>query len=499
MPEGRVRGLFKAPTSSVPALRVHSYYSFLDSTLSPKDIVHLAVQHHSPAVAITDTGNLHGVVEFVLAAQEAGIKPILGVELRASTNESYNERRTESRRSDDCVNPFLNDRLAEYRCSDIPARSHPLLLYVENARGYANLCKLLSQHATSDSDESVAAQQAAPIPRHLLESFADGLIAVSGDPSLAPLFPGRFYQIATAHLSSSALPAVAAPWTCYAAPADRPRFDIVQSIRTRTLLRQRHPQKRVGGRYHFRTPPELTAGCADHPDWLDHAREIADRCQFDFPFGKPQFPTFRSPDGASSKETLRRLVTEGMHRRYHHRRILSDTGATVPLTTVQAQIETELAIIAEVGYEDLFLITWDLLQTCRSHGIEWITRGSAADSLVCYCLGISDVCPIRFGPLFPPLPEQGTHGAAQAPGHRRGFPSRPEGRRGESALRVNTARTIARWWAGSPRSRPAAPSATSPKSSASPNTRSAGSPNISRGASAAVGSPWMISDRAAPN
>ncbi len=279
-------------------------------------------------------------------------------------------------------------------------RVHPLLLYVQNARGYANLCQLLSNHSASDNDESVAAQQAAPIPRQLLEPFTDGLIAVSSDLSLAPLFPNRFYQLAAAHLPSDPIPAVASPLTCYATPADRFRFDIVQSIRTRTLLRQRHPQKRLGGRYHFRAPPELAASCAEHPEWLDHAREIADRCQFEFPFGKPQFPAFRSPDGSRSQDTLRRLVLEGLHRRYHNRRIVSDTGAAVSLATVRDQIETELAIITEVGYEDLFLITWDLLQTCRAHGIEWITRGSAADSLVCYCLGISDVCPIRFGLYF---------------------------------------------------------------------------------------------------
>src|SRR2546430_16160005 len=81
--------------------------------------------------------------------------------------------------------------------------------------------------------------------------------------------------------------------------------------------------------------------------------------------------------------------------RYTGRRIVSDTGADVPFEQVRAQIEEELSIIAEVGYEDYFLITWDFLQDCRRRGIEWITRGSAADSLVCYCLGISGVCPIR--------------------------------------------------------------------------------------------------------
>jgi DNA polymerase III alpha subunit len=86
--------------------------------------------------------------------------------------------------------------------------------------------------------------------------------------------------------------------------------------------------------------------------------------------------------------------------RYADKRIVSDTGADLPLAQVRSQVEEELSIIADVGYENYFLITWDLLQTCCQRGIEWITRGSAADSLVCYCLGISDVCPIRSGLYF---------------------------------------------------------------------------------------------------
>ncbi|MGH2523901.1 MAG: PHP domain-containing protein, partial [Anaerolineales bacterium] len=90
-------------------LRVHSHYSFLDSTLSPTAIVGLAKQHGMAAVALTDTGNLHGAVEFVQAATQAGVKPVLGAEVRVG--------------------------------------AHPLLLYVESARGYHNLCRLLSRHA----------------------------------------------------------------------------------------------------------------------------------------------------------------------------------------------------------------------------------------------------------------------------------------------------------------------------------------------------------------
>jgi DNA-directed DNA polymerase III PolC len=344
-------------------LRCHSYYSFLDSTLSPIAIVELAKQYDLPAVALTDTGNLHGVVEFVQAAQAAGIKPIVGAELHVGTT--------------------------------------PLLLYAANASGYLNLCRLLSVKAEGrrqNEETAVAARQRAPITSAFLlhhSAFLDGLLAVSSDSTLAKLFPGRFYRAAT-----QCEGVIACPSVHYAKPEDRRRYDILQSIRTLTLLEHNHPDKRRGGRYHFRTPIEFAPLCAPHPEWLRATHEIAERCEFAFPFGKPQFPAFVPPDGSSSSDFLRGLVLDGLRRRYVDTRIVSDTGAEVPLRQVQAQVEEELSIIADVGYEDYFLITWELLQTCRERGIEWITRGSAADSLVCYCLKISDVCPIRFGLYF---------------------------------------------------------------------------------------------------
>ena len=93
------------------------------------------------------------------------------------------------------------------------------------------------------------------------------------------------------------------------------------------------------------------------------------------------------PDGSTAHEFLRRLVLDGLQRRYGQR-----------ASAMRPQVEQELSIIAAVGYEEYFLVVWNIFQDCLAHGIEWITRGSAADSLVCYCLGISDVRPIRFPP-----------------------------------------------------------------------------------------------------
>jgi DNA-directed DNA polymerase III PolC len=413
-------------------LRARSHYSFLDSTLSPTAIVELAKWHGLPAVALTDFGNLHGAVEFVSAAKEAGVKPILGAELRVE--------------------------------------GKPLLLYVESARGYHNLCRLLSEKAegkngsapltpslsprrgegvrrTGDGyrsnsrnreagsnsellngrqneEGSVVRRQRASIPSTFLRYHAallGGLVAVSDDARLAELFPGRFYRLVTAREMPADFPAVAAPAIHYAVPEDRQKYDIVQSIRTLTLLREKHPEKRLGGRLHFRTPREMASACQAHPDWLRHTLEIAERCNFDFPFGKPQFPAFTPSDGSTSSEFLRRLVHRGLEERYghfsehasgargqvagvtHYASRFTDHASRITqsqIANLKSQVETELSIITDVGYEEYFLITWDFLQECRRRSIEWITRGSAADSLVCYCLGISSVCPIRFDLYF---------------------------------------------------------------------------------------------------
>src|SRR5882724_6088350 len=342
-------------------LNVHSYYSFLDSTLSIKAIIDLAKRHDLPAIALTDKNNLHGAVEFAQAATQAGIKPIIGAEL------DWN--------------------------------GHRVCLYVENQKGYQNLCRILNsittQHLTdgvSDKRSKCSLSTLDPRPSTLFDS-TDGLLAVSADPGLASFFPDRFYLEVTSLDSFekrlTPLPCAASLPVHYGLPSDRWKYNIIQSIRTLTLLRQQHPEKRLDGQYHFRTAAEMQKLFAAHPELLAHSRKIVERCSFNFSLGTPQFPSYQPPDGLTPAVYLRRLVMEGLQRRYpkdHARR--------------KPQLEQELAIITEVGYEEYFLVMWDILQECRRRGIEWITRGSAADSLACYCLDISGVCPIRFDLYF---------------------------------------------------------------------------------------------------
>ena len=261
------------------------------------------------------------------AAKAAGIKPILGAETKWGKS--------------------------------------PVWLYVQNPSGYRNLCRILTRKAKRSAGND--------------DFDTSGLIAISSDARLAERFPNRFY-----FQSEVAMPAIH-----YAEPKDRWKYDVVQSIRTLTLLRQDHPEKQMEGEFHFPSPCHLLGFLGGQEHLMRRTLEVADHCNFDFELGKLHFPAFVPLDDSMPREFLHKLVMNEVRRRYPQQH-----SEMVP------QIEEELGIIAEVGYEEYFLVVWDLLQDCRRNGIEWITRGSAADSLVCYCLGISDVCPIRFDLYF---------------------------------------------------------------------------------------------------
>ena len=299
-------------TPPLALLNVKSCYSFLDSTLTIPALMALAVERGIEAVALTDP-NLHGAIPFYEAARAAGVKPIIGAELRCG-GERFNG-------------------------------------YVENARGYENLCRLLSF------------RNDAKVTREQLAAHREGLIIV---------------PVETADL---ALPEIR-----YATAADALRYEIVQSIRTRTLLRESHPNKRRGS---FQWPDAAPCRAQFTDRQLRATADLADRCAFDFEFQKLRFPRYAPADGSAPAAFLRRLAEDGLERRYGRA-----AARHAP------QLAEELAIIGEVGYEEYFLTVWDLLMECRRRGIDWITRGSAADSLVCYCLEISDVCPIRFDLYF---------------------------------------------------------------------------------------------------
>ncbi|MBV9462721.1 MAG: PHP domain-containing protein, partial [Verrucomicrobiae bacterium] len=274
-------------------LNVKSYYSLLDSTLSLPEIVARAAASGAKTIAVTDP-NLYGAIEFYSLAKAAGLRPIIAAEVSCS-GRRWN-------------------------------------LYVKNAAGYRNLCRILSQSV---------------LRPEFLADHAQGLIRA--DPDDPRLF----------------LPEIR-----YAKPEHRRRYDVIQSIRTLTMLDEAHPEKRRGGEFHFPGPDRLAAAERKDPAAWRAAAKLAEACEFEFEPPRLRFPRFHPPDGTSAHVFLRRLAEEGWNRRYpngHHAHALS-----------RAQLEQELAIIERVGYEEYFLSAWEILQECRARGIPWLTRGSAA-------------------------------------------------------------------------------------------------------------------------
>lgn len=355
-------------------LHVHSFCSFLDAASSVRDLVAAAARYEMPALALTDRDGLYGAVEFYLACRDAGVRPILGAEI------------------------------------ELADRAH-LVLLAETGDGYRNLCRLLTR---------THIRQEGKLSREALARSSDGLVALSGcrrggvarallagreseaegiARREADLFPGAYCIELQSALPSDRdlnrrlvslarrldLPVIATPNSHYTAPEERVVYETLASIRTRTLLRQPHPDKKRTGRYHLKSPRFMEEAFAGIPEALRTSREIAERCRVELPIGRTRFPDFPLPSGECPATFLRRLCLRGVVERYGK---MTDT--------LRARLDHELKTIDELGYTPYFLIVRDIVREAGERGIPVVGRGSAADSLVCYVLRISNICPLTY-------------------------------------------------------------------------------------------------------
>jgi error-prone DNA polymerase len=371
-------------------LHTHSWYSLLDSTLPPERIAEAAHAARLPAAALTDRDTLAGAVRFYKRARLLGVHPVIGAEVTLSD-------------------------------------ASTLVLLIENRQGYANLCQLLTESAASDRKPQ-ALEHGSQSPARLnphgvtfdqLARYSQGLICLAGarSPVAQALLRGRagdeeLLQLQSIYGKNLALeinpshetalrlarflvelarrrrvPLAATAEIHYLQPEEWLKFDILQSMRTLTLLGQSHPGKLPPGRYHWHAPEEITRHFGGLPQAIQNTLRIAERCQFDFELGDIRFPQFPCDYPV---QLLRAKVQAGLERCY----------GLSPAPEVLERLRRELAVIEEVGYSGYFLVFADLVEWCRARGIETLARGSAAGSLVCYLLGISNVCPFRFGLCF---------------------------------------------------------------------------------------------------
>jgi len=375
-------------------LHCHSQYSFLRGVPSPEEIVAAAAEQKMPAVALTDTNGMYAALPFYLAAQKAHVKAILGVALDVEWQISYDESRNSKK---------------ETRNST----SAPIVLLAADAEGYSNLCRLVTlrhlgtiapeQHVVGNGTEDTGR----PVTLEELVQHSSGVIALAPVASpvakLKDAFSDRLY-LEVQHLSPGdgralreaeqlgrefSIPLVATNNIHFLKPEEHLHHRAVNAVRTGGLLTTVKPPEITTAEAWFKSFTEMQRLFPDHPELLQNTLAIADRCHLQLELNKLIFPEFPVPEGESPFSYLWKLSFEGARRLYRPLR-----------PAVLSRLTHELEVIEKLNLAPYFLLVWDIVEEARRRGIPAVARGSAASSMVTYCLGISRVCPLRWGLYF---------------------------------------------------------------------------------------------------
>ena len=379
-------------------LHVHTEYSLLDGSSKIGELAARAKELGMDSMAITDHGVMYGVIDFYRAARAAGIKPIIGCEVYVSPGSRFDR---ETVHGED--------------------RYYHLVLLAENNTGYQNLMKIVSKgfvdgfYYKPRIDEEVmreyhegiialSACLAGEVPRYLekglyeeakeaakrhLEIFGEGNYFLELQDHGIPL--QRQVDQGIMRLSKELnIPLVATNDCHYINADDWEAHDILLCIQTGKKVSDENRMRYEGGQYYVKSEEEMRQLFPYAPEAIENTHKIAERCNVEIEFGVTKLPRFDVPDGYDSWGYLNHLCDEGFALRYP-----DDDG------TLRARLDYELGTIKSMGYVDYFLIVWDFINFAKSHGIAvGPGRGSAAGSIVAYCLKITDIDPIRYQLLF---------------------------------------------------------------------------------------------------
>ncbi|MEA2008422.1 MAG: DNA polymerase III subunit alpha, partial [Chloroflexota bacterium] len=379
-------------------LHVHTQYSLLDGFSSIPKLVQWTKDMGMPAVAITDHGNMFGVVEFFKAAKKAEIKPIIGLE-------GYMAART------------MQDREVKK-----DKKSSHILLLAETQTGYQNLLKIAS------ASQLEGFYYKPRIDHDYLAEHAEGLIVTTA--CMAGEIPraiqnGQFKQAREKmawyfdvfgrdhfflELQEHNIPEltqvnkkllemgkefnaryVATNDVHYVEPSDARLQDVLLAIQTGKLLADPNRMHMSGADYHLRSPQEMKDLFGDVPGAIENTLWIAERCNTDLSFTEYHLPDFSVPNGETAQSYLRNLCESGLRKRY---------GDRADAPEVRGRLEHELKIINDMGFDAYFLIVWDICQYAQRHKIWYNARGSAAGSIVAYSLEITPLDPLPHDLIF---------------------------------------------------------------------------------------------------
>ncbi len=379
-------------------LHVHTEYSLLDGASKIPELVHQAKELGMDSIAITDHGVMYGVIDFYRAAKKEGIKPIIGCEVYVAPGSRFDRELGKNEN-----------------------RYYHLVLLAENDTGYHNLMKIVSRGFTEGYYYKPR------VDREVLKEFHEGVIALSAclAGEVATYLRQGFYEeakkAALEHLEifgesnyflelqdhgipdqqtvnqgllrisqETGIPLVATNDIHYVKKEDAEAHDILLCIQTAKKVSDPDRMRYDGGQYYLKSEQEMAQLFPYAKQALENTGKIAERCNVEIVFGEQKVPKYEVPEGFTSYSYLKALCEEGLHKRYD------------PVTEeLQARLDYELSTIEKMGYVDYFLIVWDFIKYAKDHGIAvGPGRGSAAGSIVSYCLEITNIDPIRFNLLF---------------------------------------------------------------------------------------------------
>ena len=405
-PAGRGSEVGRVPYAE---LHAHSRFSFMDGSSNPDELVAEAARLELDALALTDRDGFYGVVRFAEAATEAGLPTVFGAELTLDLAGS-------SRQS------------GPLRQSGRHERGRSVVVLARDAAGYAALGTLVSRAhmagckgeprlSTEEFLEAAAAQRdrwailtgahGGAVPSALIEhgpkaadAALDRLIGAAGAGNVFvelwdhgdPLDSHRNDALAEIGVRRGVQP-VCANAVRYATPTDRRLADALAAVGDRRGLDDHDGWLPAWGGAHLRSGAEQARRFARYPGAVEAAARLGQECAFSLSLVAPELPPYPCPNGLDEAAFLRRLATEGALARYGPPEAERVPGAW-------GQISHELDMIERLGFSGYFLVVWDITSFCRSRDIYCQGRGSAANSAVCYVLGITNVDSVALGLLF---------------------------------------------------------------------------------------------------
>jgi DNA polymerase-3 subunit alpha len=388
------------PHADYVPLHLHTEYSLLDGAIRIKELVEQACAFRMPAVAITDHGNLFGAVDFYRRTVKAGIKPIIGCEVYMAPASRFDKK----------------------NASHSDEGSFHLILLSKDNTGYKNLVSLVTQAYTEGFyykpriDAELLAQHnegligltsclKGEIPYYLQRGMADR----AREKALRYrdiLGPENFYieiqdngipeqeevNKKLVELSKELTISIVATNDChYMKKEDSKAHDILLCIQTGTTVTDRNRLRFNSDSFYFKSPDEMKKAFKDIPEAILNTRNIAERCNVEFRLGLNLLPVYLLEGGQKPDALLKKLALEGLFQKC----------GLEPKEIYKERLGKELGIIQEMGYASYFLIVWDFISYARKKGIPvGPGRGSAAGSLVSYCLGITDLDPVKYNLLF---------------------------------------------------------------------------------------------------